>query len=352
MPYISIIVPAYNPGEHFGNCLRSIAAQTFRDYEVIVIDDGSSTPIDPVFVSGFDFPRDSAKVVRTDNHGPYAARRKGIAEAYGDYFMNVDADDELIGIDALAKIAAALDAAHVDMLLVNASSCEDGSAPFVDYSELTPGGRSQKVATIETSAFKNLFAKDYIYNSAWTKVVRRECIDGLSEPFPRVIMAEDRMLDMDFLPSVRSSAILDEPLYYYRPYEASITHSNYRLEYYLQVCTVETRVLDWLDAVGFDEESWAENFLCVTCNALLGLFYNTSLLPRELDDAFDAIRVQEVYGRAASTRAETHLGIYNKMLLRLLDGRSYTLLRALMRARRLGSRVRSAIRGCRNGDDI
>ena len=352
MPYISIIVPAYNPGEHFGNCLRSIAAQTFRDYELIVVDDGSSTPVDPAFVAGFGFPRDSVRVLRTDNHGPYAARRKGIAEAYGDYFMNVDADDELIGLDALAKIAAALDATHVDMLLINASSCENGSAPFVDYSELTPGARIQKAVIIETSAFKNLFAKDYIYNSAWTKVVRRDCIGRLPEPCQRVVMAEDRMLDMDFLPSVRSSAMLDEPLYYYRPSETSITRSGYKPEYYHQVCAVETRVLDWLDAVGFDEESWAENFLRVTCNALLGLSYNTSLLPRELDEAFDVIRAQEVYSRAALTRAETHLGVYNKTLLRLLAERNYTLLRALMRARRLGSRMRSSIRGGRNGDDI
>lgn len=343
MPLISIIVPAYNPGEHFGDCLRSIAAQSFRDYEVIVVDDGSIDAIDPAFVAGCGLSGNSAKIVRTENHGPYAARRRGVTEAHGAYLMNVDADDGLIGPDALAKIAAALDLTHADMLLVNASCRENGSAPLVDYSGLGPEVRPGETVLFDPAAFRNLFAKDYIYNSAWTKIVRRDCVDGLPEPCPRIVMADDRMLDMDFLPGVRSSAVLDEALYYYRPSEASITRSGYKPDYYLQVCAVEERVLNWLDAVGFDEEAWAENFLRVTCNALLGLAYNRDISFAELEDAFEMVCEQGPYCRAVSVGASNRLGNYERAQLMLLKKRRFKALRAMMLARRLGSRVHSAL---------
>lgn len=344
MPLISIIVPAYNPGEHFGDCLRSIAVQSFRDYEVIIIDDGSLDSVDPAFVAGCGLSEDLATVVRTENHGPYAARRRGVAEAHGAYLMNVDADDGLIGTEALAKIAAALNLTHADMLLVNASCREDGSSPLVDYSGLGPEVRLGETVLFDPAVFRNLFATDYIYNSTWTKVVRRDCVDGLSEPCPRIVMAEDRMLDMDFLPGVQSSAVLDEPLYYYRPSEASITRSGYKPDYYLQVCAVEERVLGWLDAVGFDEEAWAENFLRVTCNALLGFAYNRDISFSELEDAFEMVCEQGPYCRAVSAGAVNRLGNYERAQLMLLQKRRFKVLRAMMLARRLGSRVRSALR--------
>lgn len=344
MPLISIIVPAYNPGEHFGDCLRSIAIQSFCDYEVIVVDDGSLDAVDPAYVAECGLSGNSAKIVRTENNGPYAARRRGVAEAHGAYLMNVDADDGLIGPDALAKIAAALDLTHADMLLVNASCRENGSAPLVDYSGLGPEVRPGETVLFDPAAFRNLFAKDYIYNSAWTKIVRRDCVDGLPEPCPRIVMADDRMLDMDFLPGVRSSAVLDEPLYYYRPSEASITRSGYKPDYYLQVCAVEERVLGWLDTVGFDEEAWAENFLRVTCNALLGLAYNRDISFSELEDAFEMVREQGPYCRAASVGTVNRLGNYERTQLTLLKKRRFKVLRAMMLARRFGSRVRSALR--------
>lgn len=351
MPLISIIVPAYNPGEHFNDCLRSIATQSFLDYEVIIIDDGSSAPVDSALVAKCGLFENSTRVVRTENHGPYAARRKGIAEASGTYFMSIDADDELIGTSALAKIASALGVTRVDMLLINASSRKDGSTPLVDYSELSPKAQALEAAPFDPAAFKDLFARDYIFNSTWTKVVRRDRINGLPEPFPRILMADDRMLDIDFLPSVRTAAILDEPLYYYRPAATSITHSGYRPDYYLQVCEVESRVLGWLDAVGFDEEAWATNFLRVTCNALLGLAYNEKYSGRDLETFFDEVCAQEVYARADSKHALARLGSYERAQLSLLDKKRYKALRYLMFARGIASRARTTLHADKTDGD-
>lgn len=345
MLLISIVIPAYNPDGHFGECLRSIACQTFRDYELIVVDDGSEVPVDLALADGHGFPAGSPRLVRTENSGPYAARRRGIEEARGAYVMSVDADDKLIGSDALEKISVALRATETDLLLINASLREDGSAPLIDYSSLVADGGKGGVAVFDPAAYRSLFASDYSYNSAWSKIVRHDCVGGAPAPWPRIVMAEDRMLSMDCMPGIRSSAVLDEPLYFYRPAEASITHAGYRPEYYLQVCEVEARVLAWLDGTGFDEAAWAENFLVVTCNVLLGLFYNREIAPSELEEAFEMVRSQEVLARALSVGASGRLSVFRRLQLSLLESRRYRSLRALMLPRRLGSRARAALRG-------
>lgn len=344
MPLISIVVPAFNPDEHFVDCLRSIAAQTFHDYEVLIVDDGSNMPVDPAILVENGICGTSSKVIRTDNSGPYAARRKGIEEACGTYIMNIDADDELIGSDALGKIAAALDFTRADMLLINASFLRDGSTPILDYSALGAVSRAREAALVDPKAFRTLFASDYIYNSTWTKLVRRECVDGSPAPYPRVVMAEDRMLDMDFLPNIRSCALLNKPLYFYRPSETSITHSGYRAEFYLQVCGVESRVLEWLDSVGFEEGAWAENFLRMTCNALLALSYNDAISDCALEEAFDLVAAQDVYIRADKPHYLRRLGLYARGTLLLLGKKKYKTLRALLHLRGLLAAARSAAR--------
>lgn len=88
-PAVSIIIPTYNRPELLREALDSIAAQTFRDYEVIVVDDGSTPPIAEAIV---DHPV-RPKIIRQNRQGPGAARNRGIAEAKSDLVAFLDSDD-------------------------------------------------------------------------------------------------------------------------------------------------------------------------------------------------------------------------------------------------------------------
>lgn len=89
---VSIIIPVYNLENYIENCLKSISAQTYKNIEIICVDDGSKD-------NSADVVRDYAKsdnrvrYVYQENAGVSAARNKGIAEAKGDYLMFVDGDD-------------------------------------------------------------------------------------------------------------------------------------------------------------------------------------------------------------------------------------------------------------------
>ena len=89
---ISIIVPVYNVEPYLRKCLDSILAQTYRDLEILIIDDGSTDGSGRICdeYAGKD---DRIKVFHTENHGLSAARNYALDRSHGDYIAFIDSDD-------------------------------------------------------------------------------------------------------------------------------------------------------------------------------------------------------------------------------------------------------------------
>ena len=89
---ISIIIPAYNSSEYLKRCLDSIVCQPFEDYEVIVVDDGSTDDTGKV-LDEYAKRYSRIKAVHKENGGVSTARNAGLDKAQGDYIIFVDCDD-------------------------------------------------------------------------------------------------------------------------------------------------------------------------------------------------------------------------------------------------------------------
>ena len=92
MPTVSVVVPTYNRGDVISRAIESVLQQTYQDYELIIVDDGSTDDTSEV-VGNFDDPR--IEYMYQQNQGANAARNKGIRHAKGEYISFLDSDDTL-----------------------------------------------------------------------------------------------------------------------------------------------------------------------------------------------------------------------------------------------------------------
>lgn len=91
MPKVSVVIPCYNLGAYLDEAVASVLAQTFTDFEILVVNDGS-TDLETCQLLA-DYRRPKTRVIHTENSGVSAARNRGIEEASGEYVLPLDADD-------------------------------------------------------------------------------------------------------------------------------------------------------------------------------------------------------------------------------------------------------------------
>ena len=93
MPKVSVIIPCYNQAGYLDESVDSVLAQTFQDFEIIIVDDGSDEKDSIKILDNYKKPK--TRIIRISNSGPAIARNIGIEAAKGDYILPLDADDKI-----------------------------------------------------------------------------------------------------------------------------------------------------------------------------------------------------------------------------------------------------------------
>ncbi|MET9297065.1 bifunctional glycosyltransferase family 2 protein/CDP-glycerol:glycerophosphate glycerophosphotransferase [Streptomyces sp. NPDC003077] len=209
MPRLSVIVPAYNVEEYLPACLDSLASQTLREIEVIVVDDGS--PDDCAAIAAEYAARDPRfKLIRKENAGLGAARNTGLEHLHPDseFIAFVDSDD-VIPPDAYRMMLASLDESGSDFVTGNVHHINSTRVWQSPMHRILAGGARQRTHVTED---KRLLTDRIACN----KVFRRTFWEKHALSFPEGVLYEDTPVIVPAQVLAEAVDVISEPTYYWR----------------------------------------------------------------------------------------------------------------------------------------
>ncbi len=239
--FLSIMMPVYNCEQFLDGCIASCMNQTFQDFELILVDDGSSDKSGIIADSWQKKSPDRIKVVHKQNEGAYFTRKRCMKEASGEFFFFIDADDRLIGKDSLEKIHDAVEETNCDLLFFDASTKIDKSERMFRY----PYHDLQIFEDDNLSEIYRLFLDTKKFQHLWNKVFHRRLADlnTVEDSFSFRMLRDGPYQIVPIISKTKKAAYLDEVLYYYRnDNSASVSH-NFRSDFFFSVIALHKRIL-------------------------------------------------------------------------------------------------------------
>ena len=227
---ISVIVPVYNAEKFLDKCVNSILEQTYRDYELILIDDGStdnSGVICDYYSSQFEF----VIAIHIPNGGPSLARNEGVKKANGDYITFVDSDD-FVSFDYLETLYSTLVENNADISSLLIKRVKENEKPVLGRKPYETVLISGNEAVLNILYQKNLDTTPC--GMLFKKWIVRE------NPFPEHKFHEDDYTVFKYYECARKVALTFCAKYFYVQHNTSIMH----------MCS-ERVLLDELDAADY-----------------------------------------------------------------------------------------------------
>lgn len=273
---VSIIVPVYNVEKYLDRCVESIVNQTYRNLEIILVDDGSPDNC-PQMCDEWAKKDSRIKVIHKENQGQGLARNAALVQAKGSYVCFVDSDDYVVQ-EAVQQACSLINREGADIVIFGMAS-ENADGHIYDTSipctsrmiyeecavqeQLLPAIIGPDPATgvstgMSLSACRMLFSMELIKRADWRFVSERE------------IISEDGYSLIALYSHVRKAAILPKALYRYCDNQNSFSHV-YRADRYQQNRNFYVKCLELCSSLGYPEavtQRCSEPFLRNTIAAL------------------------------------------------------------------------------------
>lgn len=244
----SVIVPVYNVEKYLKACIDSIIHQSFRSFEIILVDDGSTDQSGLLCDSYVKRYPQMVSVIHKQNEGLFSARRTGLKSAHGTYICFVDSDD-MIREDTLEKIHTIIEKYHADMVVFGMKRID---------------GLGRILEKIDYIFEEGIIEKEYFFekllineelNSLCTKVCKYTLFDVKRDysSWYFISQGEDLLQSLPVINAAKKIYYLRESLYFYRKNFESITYTCQKERYYgLQI--ILPLVYDYMVRLGFNSQ--------------------------------------------------------------------------------------------------
>lgn len=307
MPIFSIIVPTYNCEKFIGKCIESIRNQTCRDWELMLIDDGSTDETGAICAEYANLDT-RIKYFHQQNAGPGAARNRGLDHACGEYVVFVDSDDWV-------------DSTFLSDYLVYAKDYE--IVYWGGYYKEYDDGRSVKVNDLELCTTDIPAAIQYLWKHdrfgwTWMKCFRRDIIEQHHIRFAETVyFREDAIFTAEYFKYVNRVKVLSVANYHYRIVETSLVHTRWNNP--REMLYVDDRIYNALSIYFHDKtfREFTDHWYLVNLHNVIKKSF-----VRKNKDKFSDTERKQLIEKCVAHRQQSHFANYlysqNKILHTLL----------------------------------
>lgn len=213
MPKVSVIVPVYKVEEYLPACLDSISKQTFQDFELILVDDGSPDSCGSL-CDAYAVDHPNTRVIHQQNMGLSEARNQGVKISVGEYITFIDSDD-YVSSDYLEYLVFLTEKYGADVSMAKEVTFWDGQTPNISEKEPT----DQVLAPLEALT---KICYNQLAICAWGKLYKRHLVE--TYPYPVGQLYEDTATTYKIVGDTNALAVGTRVIYYWRQRQGSITH--------------------------------------------------------------------------------------------------------------------------------
>ena len=222
-PKISIIVPVYNAQKTIARCIESILNQDYKDFELLLIDDGSKDDSGNI-CDGYAGQDERVRVIHKENSGVSDTRNLALKEAVGEYLQFLDADD-WITPNATRLLVESMESNNCDMVIADFYR--------VIGERLSHKGSIDEDGVLSRENFANLMMEnpaDFYYGVLWNKLYKKEIIEKHHLNMnPKISWCEDFMFNLEYIRYCENIYVLQVPIYYYVKTKGSLVSQSMTL---------------------------------------------------------------------------------------------------------------------------
>lgn len=268
--YISIIVPVYNAEKYIEQTINSIILQSYKNFELILIDDGSKdTSLE--ICNKYAKKDTRIKVIHIENHGVSYARNLGIEQSLNEYVIFVDSDD-LLADDALEKVNKLINECK-EFDLIQTSHIEFYDDTPKDYAKVFDSKMlsNEELLIATTTLLSGITRKDnIIIPGPWCKIYRRENLIKWNIRFnEKFFMYEDGIFNLEYLCKSKKVYISSTVTYLYRLSNESSATRSFKSNYLEQRYNMINHIKEIVSNNNYDEKYY--HIFCL--ESLLSIYY-------------------------------------------------------------------------------
>lgn len=235
---ISIIVPVYNVEDYLSCCIDSILNQTYTDFELILVDDGSLDKC-PMICDQYQKKDPRIKVIHKKNGGLSSARNAGLDIAKGEYVLFVDSDD-FVDKNLCKKLIEGMEN-DVDIVMCKYLRVRNKDNIDMEKEPVSVADLSQSFLLTGREACEKLYGPEGVnYTVVWAKIYKTKFFENIRFPIGKV--HEDEYVTYKLLYLAKKVLVLNEELYFYRINSNSIMGKGFSLRRYDAVPAYDERI--------------------------------------------------------------------------------------------------------------